>query len=274
VSYQRDPDAYTRGVGAVQAVDKVLAKRRFANPRARAAAMESARRDQLRAKLLRPALGAINTAGFSPANRTVLLPRNIDMPPPTNIPGAGGGGATGGVIQWGASPVAGGGVSATNSSKVLAAVSPVSLTQTAGQQLLQAPSGTIAPGRPFIPISPTPVSPITPVTPVVPIIPVTPVSPVTTFGTNGGNATTASTTSSVTASDGTVIPTSSVGVSAGTPTDPTASSGAPLVPIDTTGIDVSNLDAVAPAAPNYMQYLPYAAAGIALYFILRSRKGS
>lgn len=68
MSYTRDPDHYTRGIGAVQAVDKVLSQRRNRG-RARMlgdAALESMRRDRLRARLLRPALGMVNNLGTKP----------------------------------------------------------------------------------------------------------------------------------------------------------------------------------------------------------------
>lgn len=248
MSYQRDPDAYTRGVGAVQAVDKVRARQRFANPRARAAMGESLRRDQMKARLLRPALGAINTAQFNAASRIPLRAGGMDTPgTPPLIPPVGSGGG-----KSVSSPTL---QTATLASKI-SAITPVKLTQ-----MLPVPP-LPAPGRPWLPTdgtcSPTQTG-------------IYPNCVDNTFGTNGGNGTTTTTATTTTTSDGTIIPTSSVGVSSsgGTPTDPTATLP-PGVTVDTTPIDTSSLDAGAAASPDYMKYLPYAAIGLGLFLYWRS----
>ena len=251
MSYQRDPDAYTRGVGAVQAVDKIRARQRFANPRARAAALESMRRDALRAKLLRPALGAINTSRFSAASRMPVKTGGIDTPgtPGLNQPGSAGGGGTGIAVGSSINPVNPRAVSA------ISLTQPVAVTA-AGSLVTVLP----APGRPWLPTdqtcSPTQTG-------------VYPNCVDNTFGTSGGNSTTATTTTTTTTSDGTIIPTSSVGVASGggTPTDPTAMP--PGVSIDTTPIDTSSLD-TSSSSPDYMKYLPYAAVGLGLFLYWRS----
>jgi hypothetical protein len=254
VSYQRDPDAYTRGVGAVQAVDKVLAKRRFANPRARAAMVESVRRDRLRQKLLRPGLGAISTSRFTSAIRMPVTRGGVDSPgmPPMQPVTPGGGGFV-------APP--------TSALTAVNITQPVSVRSVFTSGVLTAPG----PGRPWGPTDPV-CGPTQ--------SGVYPNCVNNTFGTSGGNSTTSTTTATTTTSDGTVIPTSSVGLASGA-----SSSGAGGVmtalppgvtidptPIDTTGLDTTGLTTIAPAATDYMKYLPYAAVGIALFLYMRSQK--
>lgn len=112
MSYTRDPDHYTRGVGAVQAVDKVLARHRGRARQLGDAANESARRDRLKAKLMRPALGAVKlpTFGRTGSNMAPVLTAGGLVEGGGTI---GGGGAvnTGGTFGSGGG---GGGVSPTN----------------------------------------------------------------------------------------------------------------------------------------------------------------
>lgn len=112
MSYTRDPDHYTRGVGAVQAVDKVLARRRgIARARTDAAA-ESMRRDRLKAKLMRPALGMVKLPTFGrPGFKESPVVTSGGVVEGGGMIGGGGAVNTGGTFGSGAG---GGGVSPTN----------------------------------------------------------------------------------------------------------------------------------------------------------------
>lgn len=241
MSYTRDPDHYTRGVGAVQAVDKVLATHKARMRRMSDAAIESARRDRRKTKLMRLGLGALS----------------VDTTHPLNT-----GSNTGSAASGGQS---GGGTVKPPPARQFSAAKGAMISSSSG--VLMTSAAPAAPGRPWLPTDPvcgpnqtgtypncidnpnvvqtqsgTTVSGTVPV-PLPPIIP-----------------------------DPTVIPTSTVGASSGGPIiTPTTGGGVIVDP----GPDVdSDGTVLVPTGPDYKTYALYAGGAIALFLLWRElRKG-
>lgn len=270
MSYTRDPDHYTRGVGAVQAVDKVLARQRGVGRARRDAAIESQRRDRLKAKLMRPALGMVKlpTFGRTGSNMAPVVTSGGVIEGGGTI---GGGGAVnaGGTFGTGGG---GGGVSPTNTGGVRGRLfTNLQLASTKGAIQPMTPPTYVgicvdAQGNKIACPAPaagggTTWNPNGGFVP--PLLPPA--------GSGSGPVTTPPAQSST---DTTVVPTSSVGTvtggggGGGTPTTGSSGGGGGGGVLDAGPTDDSSV--LVPTQPDYQKYALYAGVGIAAYLLLKS----
>lgn len=258
MSYTRDPDHYTRGIGAVQAVDKVLSRNRGRARRAADAALESQRRDRLKSKLMRPALGAVMkpTFGRMGSNMAPVVTSGGVVEGGGMIGGGGAINTGGGMFGSGGG---GGGVSPTNGVKGRTFTLALNAANTGVLQPMSPPTyvGICVDARGNKIPCPPPATGGGPVwNPNSGIVP--PVySPPPPASTSGGPAST---------TDPTTSPTSSVGLPSGGPSGVMTTLPPDGSPSDNVDSDTTVL---APTGPDYKTYAMYAGGAVALFLLYR-----